>query len=75
MSKSSDIKLSKINSFNKLKEENKKQLLTTKNKYTYAILPGNNQKISLKVMEQTSRAKYWENSTHLYVKGSTKNAV
>lgn len=42
MNKSSDIKLSKINSFNKLKEENKKQLLTTKNKYTYAILPGNN---------------------------------
>jgi len=39
MNKSSDIKLSKINSFNKLKDENKKQL---KLKYTYAILPGNN---------------------------------
>jgi hypothetical protein len=42
MNKSTDIKLSKINSLNKLKDENKKQLLTTKHKYTYAILPGNN---------------------------------
>ena len=38
ISKSSDIKLQKINSFNKLSGNNKKTLLECKHKYTFAIM-------------------------------------
>ena len=50
ISKSSDIKLQKINSLNKL-GSSKKQLLECKHKYTFAIMHGNNHKLLNRVME------------------------
>jgi hypothetical protein len=71
ISKSSDIKLQKINSFNKLAGNGKKSLLDVKHKYTFAIMQGNNHKLLNRIMEQTGRARYWENSINLYAKKST----
>ena len=51
ISKSSDIKLQKINSFNKLAGNGKKSLLDVKHKYTFAIMQGNNHKLLNRIME------------------------
>jgi len=51
ISKSSDIKLQKINSFNKLSGNGKRQLLECKHKYTFAMMQGNNHKLLNRVME------------------------
>lgn len=79
MNKSTDCKLTKINSYNKLQSginnsanRNKNKLTSNSNRYTYAILPGNNAPLLNKVMTKSVRAKYWENNTHIYIKNYNK---
>jgi len=48
--------------------------LSNSNRYTYAIIPGNNAPLVNKVMTHTVRSKYWENLTHLYIKNNNKES-